>query len=85
MIGGVSGSRAAHVALIDWLRGTVRPNVAEMKRGYIEVDSACISGITDGLLVGSALGLRLVREADLGNDEYTYKDPAGSTIYQNWT
>ena len=77
--------RNTHVTLVDWLRKTVRPKVSQMTRGYVEIDSADLAAKADGEHVGSALGLRMIREEDLANGKYSYKNPAGSILYKNWT
>lgn len=79
--------RSDHVAIIDILRGTVRSTVAHMPRGRIDTDTAAFQAgygyaYADEILVGTALGLPVYREADLANNHRDYiSDVDGTTIY----
>lgn len=72
--------RVTTVAIIDWLRKTVRPTVAGMKRGYIEIDAADLSAVVDGTHVGTVMGLKINRKAALDDDHKDYYDSDGNLI-----
>lgn len=70
----------------DYIRdaSTGRPTIAEMKRGYIQMDSAdLVLYHSDGDLVGSVLGIPVYREADLANGKFAYYDAAGNSLLTN--
>lgn len=78
--------RSDHVALIDIMRGTVRPTVAQMPRGYMQTDTAAFQAgygyaYADGQHLGSILGIRLTRLAALANNHRDYYNSAGTLIY----
>ena len=75
--------RSAHVAVIDYLISTVRTTVAQMPRGYVDMDTASLSAVTTTLLVGTALGIPLKRKSALANDKYEYDNEAGTNIATN--
>jgi hypothetical protein len=79
--------RSEHVAIVDILRGTVRPTVDQMPRGYVNIDAAHLHAAeydyADGQLVGTALGIPIYRSDALADGKYAYIDEAGTTIASN--
>jgi hypothetical protein len=76
----------------DWvtfhdLIKALKPTLAQMPRGQVTVDAAgfAASGyaFADGEHLPDIMGLRLIRDDALGDGEYVYTDPAGSTIGTN--
>ena len=76
--------RSSSVAITDFMKGTtVRPG-AQIKRGYIAVDFSELSSVTDGKMVGTVAGLRVVRKASLNNGQIQFYGPDGVLIAQNF-
>lgn len=78
--------RSDHVAIIDILRNTVRPTVAQMPRGYIQTDTAALQAgygyaAAEGEFVCTALGLKVTRLDALADGHRDYYDDAGNLIY----
>ncbi len=77
--------RSEAVAIIDILRKTVRPTVAQMPRGYIQVDAAGLHSLgiskADGEHIGDFLGIRCTRLAALADNHRDYYDEGGNLIY----
>jgi hypothetical protein len=78
--------RSDHVAIIDILRGTTRPTVAQMPRGYVQADAASWRtgygyAFADGAFLGTVLGLKLTRLDSLADGHRDYYDDAGNLIY----
>ena len=77
--------RTDAVAIIDILRKTVRPAVAQMPRGYIQVDAAGLHSLgyafADGAHVATIMGLKVTRLAALADGHRDYYDEAGNLIY----
>jgi hypothetical protein len=75
-------TRTDHVTIIDLIRA-VKPTVAQMPRGYIDVDLASISGVTTTLLVGTCQGIPMYRKSGLDDGKYEYDDSAATNIATN--
>ena len=78
--------RSDHVAIIDILRGTVRPTVAQMPRGYVQVDAASLHtgygyAYADGEHIATIMGLKVTRLAALADAHRDYYNEAGTLIY----
>ena len=78
--------RSDHVAIIDIIRGTIKPSYA-LVRGHIETDTAAFQAgygyaYADGAFVGTALGFKIKRVDALDNGHRDYiSDIDGTTVY----
>ena len=69
---------------IETLLRAARPSLSQMPRGQVTMDSAdLVSNVADGKHLPNMLGLKLVRDAALGNGKYVYTDSAGTSIATN--
>ena len=71
----------------DLLRA-VKPTVAHMPRGQVNIDDTGLSAsgyaFADGAHLPDIMGLRVVRLASLADNKYTYiSDVDGSTVASN--
>ena len=68
--------RTEHVAMIDLLRGTIRPLVSQMPRAPLQADTVGAHSLgynyADGATVATALGIRATRLAAFADGEYAY-------------
>lgn len=71
-----------YTAILEWIRDTVKSDAGgQIPLGICYVDSANIaSNFADGDIVGTALGIPIVREAILANGAYKFVDFGGTTI-----
>jgi len=79
--------RTDWVAFHDLLKA-VKPTLAHMPRGKLNIDAAGLSAsgysYADGTHLPDIMGLRVVRLASLANDKYTYiNDTGGGTVASN--
>lgn len=63
---------------------TAKLSLGELKRGYIQMDSAeAASEKADGELLAVIMGLKVNRLASLANGKYAYYDEAGNSLASN--
>ena len=76
-------NRADWVTFND-LTKAVKPTVAHMPRGQVNIDAASLSAVTDATHLPDIMGLRVVRLASLADGKYTYiSDVDASTVASN--
>lgn len=78
--------RSDHVAIIDILKSTVRPAVAQMPRGYLQADAASFRtgygyAFADGEHIATIMGIKITRLDSLADGHRDYYDEAGNLIY----
>jgi hypothetical protein len=72
------------VAIENWLRSHVRPTVAQMPRGYVQVDALGLHteyAYADGQRIGTIMGLCITRLDALADDHRDYYNSAGALIH----
>ena len=62
---------------------TAKGTLGELKRGYVQFDSADSASKADGQLLGTALGIPIIRLASLADGKYVYRDWAGNVLASN--
>ena len=76
--------RTDWVAVNDIMRA-VKPTLAQMPRGYIQIDAAGLSAsgyaYADGTHLPDVMGIRMTRLAALANDHRDYYNEAGTLLY----
>jgi hypothetical protein len=72
--------RATTVAAIDWIRKTVRPTLPHLSRGWIQLDSAELSGYPDLSFVGTAMGFKVLRDEGLADGKHQYYNQSDHSL-----
>jgi len=72
-----------HTALVNYMRGTVKPTLKYFKRGYINIDAATLAAVTSGNRVPSALSINAKRLSSLADNIYQFCDAAGNVLATN--
>ncbi len=70
--------------LVAWLKDHVRPTVADMRRGHVQMDAAGFHGLgisyADGQRIGTVMGLDITRLAALADNHMDYYLAESTTL-----